>query len=582
MPLPKRYGVERGWPIAPGQFSASGVTPAPTPAPVQSLLRIAFAGSSTYEKYSTDGSGATVANATRSTDGINFAAMGTQGTGLLSYAGIIANRTGLPVRYLMRGRGGTTVANDWLPAGSGDRKALVDAIKAMGGCDLLNWACGFNDAFQNIIVDEATHLANLRQVFALIRQETGLPNLKITVGVSQLYTGTETVAPDAKWTALRSAEMKAGQDPNCYFSAHWYDLPQGDGIHMTGASYPMHAARIAENGLAALGLGGAVAEVGPRVTAVEAIYTNRVRATLAHSTGSDFTPSSGISGMVVSYDNGATLLTPTAVTRVDGSRFDLTVAMTSTAAPALFAYAGRAPSVSAVLKDNSARALPLNPTYVGGVKAASGTTVVDPGTVTPTPTPTPTPSASRTAKVAFSKSNPAPSGFNAFPDSGLMTANANAGLSKALTDTTGAATGWTVTTANAFNNGNDTQGTSTGNNSGVYPDAAMVGYWYNGGSVNGDNGGQNTTSTTLNLTGLNPSRRYTFKVFGSRSATDRRTTYTAGGTSQTVDAGQNTTLTASFPNLTPDANGLLTLTFAPASGATYGYLNVLEITETTP
>ncbi len=573
--------IRSGWPLASGQAYGTVAPPAPS-GPTFTTLKIAFAGSSTYEKYSTDGSGATVANATRSTDGINFAAMGTQGTGLLSYAGIIANRTALPAQYLMRGRGGTTVANDWLPAGSGDRKALVDAIKAMGGCDLLNWACGFNDAFQNIIVDEATHLANLRQLFALIRQETGLPNLKITVGVSQLYTGTETVAPDAKWTALRSAEMKAGQDPNCYFSAHWYDLPQGDGIHMTGASYPVHAARIAENGLAALGLGGAVAEVGPRVTAVEAVYTNRVRATLAHSTGSDFTPSSGISGMAVSYDNGTTLLTPTAVTRVDGSRFDLTVATTSTAAPALFAYAGRAPSVSAVLKDNSLRTLPLSPTYVGGVKAASGTTVADPGTVAPAPTPTPTPAASRTAKVAFSKSNPAPSGFNAFPDSGLMTVNANAGLSRALTDTSGAATGWTLTTANAFNNGNDTQGTSTGNNSGVYPDAAMLGYWYNGGSVNGDNGGQNTTSTTLNLTGLNPARRYTFKVFGSRSATDRRTTYTAGGASQTIDTGQNTTLTAAFANLAPDASGLLTLTFAPAASYTYGYINVLEITEATP
>lgn len=544
-------------------------------------LRIAFAGSSTYQGYGNDGSAATVPTATRSTDGVTFSAMGTTGAGLLTFAKIIADRTNLPARYLMRGRGGTTVLNDWLPAGSGDRKALVDGIKAMGGCDLLEWACGFNDALQNIVTDEATHLANLRQLFALIRQETGLPSLKIAVGVAQLYTGTGTAGPDAAWTALRSAEMKAGQDPNCFFSTHWFDLPQGgDGIHLTGAAVLTHAARVAENALAALGLGGAVLETGPRITAAEAVYTTKTRVTLAHSTGTDFTPATGITGLQVSFDNGQTMVSPTAIARATATAIELTHAASGGAAPTVYAYAGKAPNVSGVVRDNSLRALPLNPTYVGGVKAPAGTTVVDPAT--PAPAPTPTPAASRTAKVAFSKSNPAPSGFNAFPDSGLMTANANAGLSKALTDTTGAATGWTLTTATAFNNGNDTQGTVTGSNTGVYPDAAMVGYWYNGGSVNGDNGGQATTSTTLNLTGLNPARRYAFKVFGSRSAADRKTVYTAGGTSQTVDAGQNTTLTASFTNLVPDANGLLTLAFAPASGYSFGYLNVLEITETTP
>jgi hypothetical protein len=110
----------------------------------------------------------------------------------------------------------------------------------------------------------------------------------------------------------------------------------------------------------------------------------------------------------------------------------------------------------------------------------------------------------------------------------------------------------------------------------------MVGYWYNGNTANGDNGGVATPSTTLTLSGLNTAKRYTFKVFGARSASDRKVTYTAGGTSQTIDAGQNTTLTASFTGLAPDSSGNLTLTFAPASSYSFGYINVLEITETTP
>lgn len=624
-------------------------------------LKIAFAGSSTYEKYSTDGSGTTVSNATRSTDGVTFSPMGTQGSALLAYAGIVANRTGLATQYLMRGRGGTTVANDWLPAGSGDRANLVNAIKAMGGVDVLNWACGFNDAFQNILVSEAQHLANLRQLFALIRSETGLPNLKITVGISQLYTGTDTtVAPDAKWTALRSAEMTVAQDANNYFSAQWYDLPQGDGIHMTGPAFLVHAARIAENGLAALGLGGAVAETGPRITAAAAIYNTKTRVTITHNRGTDFTPTTGLSGFLVSFDNGSTYLTPSAAVRVDATHVDLTHAASGGVAPIVYDFLGKAANVSAVLKDNSPRNLPLNPSYTAGVAAPSGTTTVDPGAATPAPAFTTQPSvspssgtagtttytatpgtvsngsvasrawqlngttistgltaapaaagtltyqetatgaggttlsavqtatvvaasggANKTAKVAFSKALPAPTGFNAFNDSGSIVQNSNAGLTKTLADTTGAATGWTLTTT-VFNSGNDTQGTTTGANTGVYPDAAMVGYWYNGNTANGDNGGVTTTSTTLSLTGLNPAKRYTFKVFGGRAASDRKVTYTAGGTTQTIDAGNNTTITATFATLTPDANGLLTLQFMPAAGYGFGYINVLEITETTP
>jgi hypothetical protein len=561
-------------------------------AAVPRTLRIAFAGSSTYEKYGTDGSGTTVSNATRSTDGVTFAAMGTQGTGLLSYAGIIANRAGVSVQYLMRGRGGTTVANDWLPAGSGDRANLVNAIKAMGGVDLLNWACGFNDAFQNILVSEAQHLANLRQLFALIRSETGLPNLKIGVGVSQLYTGTETVAPDAKWTALRSAEMTVAQDANNHFSAQWYDLPQGDGIHMTGASLPIHAARIAENGLAALGLGGAVSETGPRVTAATAIYNTKTRVTITHSRGTEFTPTAGLSGFLVSFDNGETLVSPTAAVRVDATNIDLTHSASGGAAPTVYDFIGRAPSTTAIIKDNSPRTLPLNPSYSAGVKAASGSVTADPATSTPTPTPTPTPTA-RTAKVAFSRSNPAPAGFNAFGDSQSVAQNSNAGRTKALLDTAGAASGWTLTTTN-FNAGNDTQGTTTGANTGPSPDAAMLGYWYNGNTANGDNGGVATPSTTLSLSGLDAAKRYTFKVFAARAASDRKVTFTAGDkngatSSQTIDAGQNgapsnpnPAAIATFSTLAPDANGLLTLTFAPAPTYGFGYINVLEITETTP
>jgi hypothetical protein len=540
---------------------SGGVAPDPT-AP---LLRVAFAGSSTYEKYGTDGTNLTVSNATRSTDGVNFGPMGTTGNGLLAYAAIVGRRTGRPMQFLMAARGGSTTANDWLPDSSSLRATLVQGIKNMAGCELVNWACDFNDLFTNIVVDYVTAVANLRGVFAKVRSETGLPNLRFTVGVSQRYDGGNAVAPDPKWTAVRAAEMAVALDANIAFGTHWYDFPQvSDRIHLTDVSYPAHAARLAENGLALMGLAGAVLERGPSVTAVAARYSNVTRVTIAHSTGTDFTPTTGITGFQVSFDGGATW-SPATGARVDAVTLDLSHADSGGASPLVQAYAGRAPNVLSVLHDNSPRQLPLNPTSTP-LQSPNGST-----------TPAPAAPGTKRMLVAFSKTNAAPSGFNAFHDSGTQAGNSNAGLTIALLDVNGAATGWTLTTANAFSAGVDNQGTQSGTR---YPAIATNGYWYNGASQNGDNGGVNAPMTTLVLTA--PSADYAKTVeldlFGARSAADRKVSYAAGSkAAQVIDAGANDTAIATFTGLTLDSNGQVAFSFAPASGYTYGYLNVAEI-----
>jgi hypothetical protein len=184
----------------------------------------------------------------------------------------------------------------------------------------------------------------------------------------------------------------------------------------------------------------------------------------------------------------------------------------------------------------------------------------------------------KAAKVTFSKSNTPPAGFNAFYGLATPTQNANVGRTKDLSDTTGAALGWTITSTN-FCGANDTNGTSTGSNSGLYPDAAMLGYIYNGLSAGGENAGVTVPSTTLTVSGLNPAKTYTFIVFGSRAATDRQVVFTAGGTDKTVDCSSNTTRSATFAGLTPNSSGVLTLAFAPLTTTGYGYLNVMEIIE---
>lgn len=537
------------------------------PDPDAPQIRIAFAGSSTYQRYETDGGGTPVNGALKTGDGLNFNALGTTGYGLLTYAGIIARRTGRNARYLMVAQGGTTTVGDWLPAGSTQRASLVNGIKAMGGCELVNWACDFNDLLQNLAADRDGTLANIRRFYQLVRDETGIPNLKFTQGVIQAYRGTAASMPDARWTAVRAAEMIAATDANVIFGTHWYDLPQvSDGIHMTDLAYGIHATRLAENSLAILGLGNATPERGPRVVSAEAVYSTQTRITLAHDTGNDITPPSGITGISVSFDGGQTLKVAIG-RRIDATTVMLTHAESGGAAPWVYAYAGRSPDTTTVLRDNSPRTLPLNP-VIDPIIAPAGSTVV-----------APPPANTRVVMVAFSKSLVPPAPYNAFHDAGSQAQNANAGLSIQLLDTNGQATGWTLTAVNAFASGNDLQGTSTNNNSGRYPDAVMLGYIYNGVAANGDNAGVETPSTDFVLRGPADAQNFEIELdlFGSRSAPDRRVTFTAGGLPKTIDAGQNTSAIATFTGLRPDVNGEVPFSFSRAANYQYGYLNVAVI-----
>lgn len=534
-------------------------------------LKIAFAGSSSYEKYVTDGTYEAVPTAVKTSNGVDLADIGTKGRGLLSYAKVIAARTGMPVQYLMVGRGGTTTINDWLPATSSNRRDLVNGIKAMGGVDLVNWACDFNDLFQNIVVDGPTTLANIRSFIAAVRAETGLPNLKFTVGVAQRYDGGNPVAPDAKWSAVRAAEMSVAGDPGVFFGTHWFDFPQlDDRIHMTDASYTPHAIRLAENSLAALGLGGAVVERGPKIASAYALYSTQTAVVLTHSGGNDFGPTTGITGFEVSFNGGASWVAATA-SRIDANTVRLTHPDSAGAAPMVQAYQGRAPNVAVVLKDNSPRQLPLNPS-INPVQAPTGSTATAP--VTP-------PSAgAKTLKVAFSNTSATPpADWNAFRSDGSQTANINTGRSISILDTAGAASGWAITARTGYNGGADANGQTTANDDGVYPNSVMKAYIYNGTPANGDNGGVATPTTTMVLTvpAADRGKPISIDLFASRSAADRPTTYTAGGVSQTLDAGMNTSKIVTFSGLVSDANGEIIFTFAPAAGYTYGYLGALVV-----
>jgi predicted esterase len=120
-------------------------------------------------------------------------------------------------------------------------------------------------------------------------------------------------------------------------------------------------------------------------------------------------------------------------------------------------------------------------------------------------------------------------------------------------------------------------GPSTGNNSGVYPDAVLQSYFYCG---------TWWTTPTVNgvLSNLDPAKRYNLTFHGGTvwhelTSDNGNTQYTVGSKTVTLPVENNTANTVSINNIQPAANGTITFTVAKGAGAEAAILNSVVIYE---
>jgi P pilus assembly chaperone PapD/predicted esterase len=123
------------------------------------------------------------------------------------------------------------------------------------------------------------------------------------------------------------------------------------------------------------------------------------------------------------------------------------------------------------------------------------------------------------------------------------------------------------------------EGATTGNNSGVYPDAVMNDFLYFGSLAGFFTG---APSMTGHLTGLEPGKTFTVKFFSSSKwwapqPDNGSTRFTINGVSQTLYVQNNTTNVVTFANLTPNASGEIVFTLSIPAGGQVGYLNAIEV-----
>ena len=122
---------------------------------------------------------------------------------------------------------------------------------------------------------------------------------------------------------------------------------------------------------------------------------------------------------------------------------------------------------------------------------------------------------------------------------------------------------------------NYNSGVTTGNNSGVYPDAVLEDYYYFG-----IFGGPETVDTKI--TGLDPSKKYNLTFFGASNFSlvpdNGSTVYTVGSQSDTLRVQNNMQNTVSINGITPAADGTITYTMSKGLNTPVGYINALIIT----
>ncbi len=169
-----------------------------------------------------------------------------------------------------------------------------------------------------------------------------------------------------------------------------------------------------------------------------------------------------------------------------------------------------------------------------------------------------------------------------------LTSQNQSGVVVNLINSLGSSTGATLTLDDAFDNVN-TAGTTTPDVSTGFLSTATRDSFF---GETAPFGGNTNPTGGFTLSGLNPAKYYTFKIFASRTGVtdNRESLYTVTGSTTlttTLDASNNTSNVATILNIQPQANG--TITFSVTKGANnnnsfgFFYLGAIKlITTTTP
>lgn len=162
---------------------------------------------------------------------------------------------------------------------------------------------------------------------------------------------------DASWSEIRNAQETIGGLSNHYL-VNLIDMPYGsDDIHWSAAGRATASDRIAQAIL--FSLSEVSFYLAPTITSFSVTGADTVTVAINHNGGTDFTPTSGITGFSATDNTGA--LTITSAVRTNATTITLTFNRSIDGLVTLRYMYGRNPTVTGAVYDNSSLTLPLLP-----------------------------------------------------------------------------------------------------------------------------------------------------------------------------------------------------------------------------
>lgn len=283
--------------------------------------------------------------------------------GAIACGNALVTALGCPVGLIDGSADATNLIGDWISGGGAGAaytasSAAISALTTSVAATI--WIQGEGDAGAG--QTQSAYYTALGQLIALRRAATSATLPYVVCTLAKNTAG----MPDVNREAIKLAQVQKCADPYVY-RVDRQDLPlHTDGVHHTAVGFKMLGERVAQAVLYAL---GQVASYrGPQITSIAQTATSNVfDVTLTHGMGTDFTPTSGITGFRVLVAGSP--VTISSVTRQAANKIRITLAATPGSMPTVQYLYGSTPDITGVAKDNGSLALPLE--YSGDVLASA-------------------------------------------------------------------------------------------------------------------------------------------------------------------------------------------------------------------
>jgi hypothetical protein len=266
-------------------------------------------------------------------------------------------------------------ASGYFISGQAGWTDFVSRHTGLGGVDMVIVQQGEGDSANGTVgntplgATKGLWKANWTTVSNQIAALAGETIPMLFIGLST-FGGTQGANSDAQWSAVQAGIKElADEYAHMHYSHSMLDATLIDTYHYDGASYGRSGKRAASLGSTVLGGAGGLAAWF--ITGVSIVSATQTDVTVAHALGSDFTPTTGITGFSISGTNGAAWESPSAAVRQSATVIRLTHSDLGTVLDRQLRYLyGTAPVITGLVIDNSAAATPLTMSAGSDVSAA--------------------------------------------------------------------------------------------------------------------------------------------------------------------------------------------------------------------